>query len=57
MEAHHGAMESYDTLKSYSSVKDVHGAWQEPSGVLLADPGATEDHPGAYEGSPWRRGG
>jgi hypothetical protein len=37
------------TLKSYSSVKDVHGALEKPSGALLAHPGASEVPAGALE--------
>jgi hypothetical protein len=34
------------SLESYSSVKDVHGTLEEPSGALLAHPGASEDPAG-----------
>jgi hypothetical protein len=46
MEAHYGAVEATWMLSlippSYSSVKDVHGALEEPSGCLVAHPGASE---------------
>ncbi len=40
------------TLESYSSVKDVHGALEEPSRALLCNPGASGVPAGALEVHP-----